>query len=210
MATPDFPQYAILTLLVSAWCFLHSAMISITATEYLEKRLGPGFRFYRLFFNLTAFLTLIPVWLFVNSIRTQPIFLWHGYMRAVQVLMLGIAFLLFILGGRRYDARELLGIRQIKEGSSSKAITETDEFDSSGILGITRHPWYLAAIMLIWARQLDISAIIVNVIFTLYLIVGTILEEKKLVREFGGKYQSYQKKVSMLVPFKWLKSKIRQ
>jgi hypothetical protein len=30
----------------------------------------------------------------------------------------------------------------------------------------------------IWARQLEISAILVNVIFTFYLIVGSFLEEK--------------------------------
>jgi len=38
------------------------------------------------------------------------------------------------------------------------------------------------------------------------LIVGTYLEEKKLVREFGEKYLIYQKRVSMLIPYKWLKS----
>ena len=54
---------------------------------------------------------------------------------------------------------------------------------------------------------MDVSALIVNVILTFYLIMETYLEEKKLVREFGEKYLIYQKKVSMLVPYKWLKSK---
>ena len=72
------------------------------------------------------------------------------------------------------------------------AITDTGELDTSGVLGMTRHPWYLATGLLIWARQLDVSAIIVNVILTSYLIVGTYLEEKKLVREFGEKYLAYQ------------------
>jgi protein-S-isoprenylcysteine O-methyltransferase Ste14 len=55
---------------------------------------------------------------------------------------------------------------------------------------------------------LDVSAILVNVILTSYLIVGTYLEEKKLIGEFGEKYLAYQKRVSMLMPYKWLKSKI--
>jgi protein-S-isoprenylcysteine O-methyltransferase Ste14 len=115
---------------------------------------------------------------------------------------------LFFLGGRHYDVLQLLGIKQIKEGISGKAITDSGELDTSGVLGITRHPWYLATILLIWARQLDVSAIFVNVIFTSYLIVGTYLEEKKLAREFGEKYLIYQKRVSMLIPYKWLKSTI--
>jgi protein-S-isoprenylcysteine O-methyltransferase Ste14 len=119
-----------------------------------------------------------------------------------------MAVFLFFLGGRHYDVRLVLGIKQIREGTSSKLITDTDELDTSGVLGITRHPWYLAAILLIWARQLDVSGLFVNVILTSYLIVGTYLEEKKLIREFGEKYLNYQKKVSMLIPYKWLKYKI--
>jgi protein-S-isoprenylcysteine O-methyltransferase Ste14 len=129
-------------------------------------------------------------------------------MRIGQALLLGIAVLLFFLGGRHYDARQLVGIKQIREGTSNKVITDTGELDTSGVLGITRHPWYLATILLIWARQLDVSAILVNVILTSYLIVGTYLEEKKLIREFGEKYLAYQKRVSMLIPYKWLKLKI--
>ncbi len=123
-----------------------------------------------------------------------------------QVLVIVTAVLLFFLGGRNYDVRQFLGIKQIKEGTSNKAMTDTGEIDTSGVLGITRHPWYLATILIIWARQLDVSVILVNIILTSYLIVGTYLEEKKLIREFGEKYLIYQKRVSMLIPYKWLKS----
>ena len=64
----DYTKYLILSLLVIAWCVLHSLMISVSVTEYLKKCLGPKFRFYRLFFNLIAILTLIPVALFAYSI----------------------------------------------------------------------------------------------------------------------------------------------
>jgi len=204
----DYSSYIILSSLIIVWCVLHSTMISVPVTQYLEKLLGIKFCFYRLFFNLIATLTVIPVALFAYSIRTQAVFHWNGYLRIGQVFLLGIAVLLFFLGGRHYDARQFLGIKQIREGNSNKLITAKDELDASGILGITRHPWYLASILFIWARQLDVSAIIVNVVFTSYLIVGTYLEEKKLVREFGEKYLTYQQMVSMLIPFRWLMSGI--
>ena len=204
----DYTECLILSLILIAWCVLHSVMISVSVTEFLKKHLGPKFHFYRLFFNLIAILTLIPVATFAYSIQTQVIFHWDGYMRIVQVILLGIAVLLFFLGGRHYDARQFLGIKQIREGTANKLLTDTGELDTSGILGITRHPWYIAAILFIWARQLDVTAIFVNVILTSYLIVGTFLEEKKLVGEFGEKYLAYQKGVSMLIPFKWLKSKL--
>ena len=114
----------------------------------------------------------------------------------------------FFRGERHYDIRQLIGLKQIREGTADVAITETGALDTSGVLGMTRHPWYLATLLLIWARQMDVSALIVNAIFTGYLFVGTYLEEIKLVREFGGNYQNYQQKVSMIIPYKWLKDRI--
>ena len=204
----DYTKYLILSFLLILWCVLHSATISIAVTEYFKKLLGSKYRFYRLFFNLVAILTLIPVGLFAYSIRTQVIVQWDGYMRIGQVILLGLAVLLFIFGGRHYDARQFLGIKQIREGFLNNVITDTGELSTSGVLGITRHPWYLATILFIWSRQMDVSAIIVNAILTSYLIVGTYLEERKLVGEFGEKYIAYQKKVSMLIPYKWLKERI--
>ena len=61
--------------------------------------------------------------------------------------------------------------------------------------------------MITWARDLDGSAIVTNVILTGYFIVGTLLEERKLSVEFPEAYKEYRQKVSMLLPFEWLKSK---
>ena len=203
-----YNRYIALAFLAIAWCVLHSTMISASVLEYFKKYLADGFSYYRIFFNFIAIATLIPVALFAYSIPTIAIFHWNGYMRVIQVLLLGISVLLFFLGGRHYDIGQVSGIKQIKEGTSNKAITDTGELDTSGVLSITRHPWYLASILLIWARQLDVTAITLNVIFTSYLIVGTCLEEKKLISEFGEKYAAYQNRVSMLIPFKWVWSKI--
>jgi protein-S-isoprenylcysteine O-methyltransferase Ste14 len=205
----DNAKYFSLAALVSAWCFLHSAMISISVTDYLKRNLGPAFRFYRVFYNITAVITLVPVVLFAYAIRTQPVFEWDGYWRIIQVFLLGTSGLVFFLGARHYDARQLLGVKQIQEGTSDKAITASGGLDTSGVLGMIRHPWYTASLLLIWARQLDISAIIVNTVLTAYLFIGTVLEEKKLVREFGAEYRTYQARVSMFIPLKWFKSRIK-
>ena len=43
--------------------------------------------------------------------------------------------------------------------------------------------------------------IVINTVLTLYVIVGTMLEEKKLVLEFGEIYVKYKQEVPMLIPF---------
>jgi protein-S-isoprenylcysteine O-methyltransferase Ste14 len=88
-------------------------------------------------------------------------------------------------------------------------MTESGEIDSSGVLGVVRHPWYVAVFILLWARDLDQAGITVSLVLSAYLVVGTLLEERKLVLEFGDKYRMYQRQVSMFIPLKWLRSKLQ-
>lgn len=173
-------EYLIPALLLILWCALHSAMISIGVTEYFKKRLGPNYRFYRLFFNIISILTILPVALFAYSIQTQVVRQWNGYMRIDLVLLLAMAVWFFFLGGRHYDIRQVMGIKQIREGTADLAITDTGKTEPSGVLGVTWHSWYLATMLLIWTRQMDVSTIIIFLIRTSYLIVGTYLEEKNV------------------------------
>ncbi len=87
------------------------------------------------------------------------------------------------------------------------SVVEICELKTSGILGLVRHPWYTAVFFLLWARDLDPAAVIVNSVLTVYVIIGTHLEERKLIAVFGQTYQEYQKEVSMFFPIKWLLSK---
>jgi protein-S-isoprenylcysteine O-methyltransferase Ste14 len=201
-------KYVVLAILWVVWCALHSAMISVTATNYLKRRAGRSYRFYRLLFNFIAFVTLVPVILYVQSVRGPVVFRWEGLLVIVQVILVVVAILLFLTGATHYDMLQLVGIRQIRRGTSYGALTKNGTLATRGVHGIIRHPWYLATIIIIWARELDVSALITNIILTMYVIVGTVLEEHKLLLEYGDEYRRYQKRVSMLIPFRYVKAKI--
>jgi protein-S-isoprenylcysteine O-methyltransferase Ste14 len=89
-------------------------------------------------------------------------------------------------------------------------MTESGEFDSRGVLGLIRHPWYLGVFILIWARDMTLKGLIINLVLSAYLVIGTVLEERKLVLDFGNKYKEYQLQVSMFIPLKWLESKLHR
>ncbi len=130
-------------------------------------------------------------------------------MSVVQFLLIALVAFLAVAAARHYSMLHFLGMKQILQGRAGNAMTDSGELDSSGILGIIRHPWYLAVIILLWAQDLNLAKITINLILSAYLLIGTFLEERKLVLEFGENYKLYQHRVSMFIPLKWLKAKLK-
>ena len=72
-----------------------------------------------------------------------------------------------------------------------------------GLYRWVRHPLYLAMLMMIWSYpDLTADRLLFNVLFTGWIIVGTVLEERDLVENFGDDYRNYQRRVPMLIPYR--------
>jgi len=115
--------------------------------------------------------------------------------------MIGSLLLFFWSFFIDYDALTFFGIRQIMNYSKLKNENGLKELKKKGLLGIMRHPMYFALIIYLWTQTFKLSDILVNSILTIYVIIGTYLEERKLVLEFGDAYNQYKKEVPMLIPF---------
>ena len=202
-------DYLLLALLWVAYCAVHSALISISVTSRSRTALGDYYRFYRLFFNVVAIGTLMPVIAFTHSARFKsgPLLVWRGYWRVAEYSLVALGVALLVAGARHYSMLQFLGFLQLRRESTHRGMTGSGNFDATGVLGLVRHPWYLAVFILLWARNLNGASLTVNVVLSIYLVVGTLLEERKLVVEFGEEYRHYQERVSMFVPLKWLSAK---
>ena len=133
-------DYLLLGVLWIAWCVVHSGMISITVSASLKRRLGSYYRFYRVFYNLVAVATIMPVFLHAQSLQGHVLFRWEGFLIVFQVLLLVLAGLLFFAGARHYDMLHFFGLRQIMTEASHGVLSASGKLDTSGILGATRHP----------------------------------------------------------------------
>ena len=196
-------RYILLIILWILWCVLHSALISLSLTESLRNRFPNGFRFYRILYNIFSVATLLPVLYYAYSLRGVPIITWDGLWRIVPILLGIAALFFFVAGARRYDFYQFIGLRQIKDEKACSVLTDDCSLDTDGVLSMVRHPWYSGGILIVWARPLDLAAILINLVLSGYFIVGAILEERKLKIQFRQEYAEYQRRVSMLFPIKW-------
>ena len=96
-------NYILLSLLWIAWCFIHSALISVTVTDLLKRAVGDKYRFYRVFFNAFSAATLVPLLTYSRSLRTEPFFTWEGHMHIVQHCLIILAAVLLLTGANSSD-----------------------------------------------------------------------------------------------------------
>jgi protein-S-isoprenylcysteine O-methyltransferase Ste14 len=115
--------------------------------------------------------------------------------------MYGSLLLFFWAFFFNYDSLSFFGIRQILYFKKVVTINPDGAIKKNGLLGIIRHPMYLALIIFLWGTIFTLMDLLINTLLTIYVIIGTLLEEKKLVLEFGDAYVKYQHEVPMLIPF---------
>ncbi len=88
---------------------------------------------------------------------------------------------------------------------------ENHEFVQSGPFRFLRHPTYFSMILELLSFGLICSAwymlLIVPFAFIPTLIMRLRLEEPALVKQFGDAYRDYQRRVPMVIPYKWPSAK---
>ncbi len=195
-------KYLFLSVVWAAYCFLHSFLISIRFTIFLERLLKKYYAFYRLFYVLISLVLLIWLINFTNQLDNEIIITYSPPWSIIRIVLMYSALLMFFWAFFfNYDSLSFFGIRQILNFGKVKEINPSGEIKKNGLLGIMRHPMYLALIIYLWCNTFKLVDIVINALLTIYVIIGTILEEKKLVLEFGDTYVEYQKEVPMLFPF---------
>ena len=184
------------------YCALHNYLISIGFTNLMTRLLKNYYAFYRFFYILISLILLIPLINFTAQSDTR-IIITYGYTLSIirYALISGALLMFFWAFFFNYDSLSFFGIRQILSFGKIKKINPTEEIRRNGLLGIMRHPMYFALILYLWCQTFRMMDILINTVLTIYVIIGTRLEEKKLVLEFGDTYIKYQQEVPMLIPF---------
>jgi protein-S-isoprenylcysteine O-methyltransferase Ste14 len=196
------PAAAIFTLIAAAlWGVLHSLMAGPRAKQWLHHRIGgPADRGYRLFYNVVAVVTLLPVMAvparFPGITLYQIPAPWVFLTTAIQML----AILVIVLTVLKTGATSFLGIRQLFSPHGSGAV----RLQVSGFYRWIRHPLYASGLIFIWLSPvMTTSTLALYLGFTLYIVIGSRYEERQLTAEFGQPYLDYRQKVPALIPQPW-------
>jgi protein-S-isoprenylcysteine O-methyltransferase Ste14 len=191
-------SFWIILLAILIYGFVHSLLASLRLKAIARHWFGPvANRWFRLFYNLVAGLTLLPIVLLpvvmvdkpLYSIRSPWIIL-TGILQVVALVILGV-------GVAQTGLLSFLGVQQlfgVVEEKPSKLVVD-------GLYRYVRHPLYTAGLVIIWLMPvMTCNLLALNIGLTLYILIGAVFEERKLLREYGEVYADYQKHTPMLIP----------
>lgn len=191
-----------LLLLAFSWLLyfsLHSFLASLTAKRWLATRF-PAFNFaYRVFYNIVSLLAIVPILWFMHKLNGPRLWAWPDELAWLANGLAILAAIGFIWSFRYYGAADFLGLAQLK--TKQKADNEHQALAISPLHRHVRHPWYFFGLVILWTRDMTPAFFISALAITTYLIIGSRLEERKLIYFYGDAYREYRRRVPALIPW---------
>jgi methanethiol S-methyltransferase len=191
------PWLVLLAVLV--YGVVHSFLASLWVKRGARHRFGTlADRTYRLLYNVFAVVSFLPVLALVGLLPDQPLYTIPFPWVLITSLAQITAIAALMLGLFQTDVWTFLGVRQLVQPVAGD---QPAVLVSKGLYRWVRHPLYTAGLVIIWLTPvMTANLLAMNAGLTLYIIVGALVEERKLLSEFGQAYIDYRKSTSMLVP----------
>jgi protein-S-isoprenylcysteine O-methyltransferase Ste14 len=193
----EFGPWVILFAVV-VYGIVHSLLATLGAKARARKWFGSATdRWYRLVYNFLGIVTFLPILGLVAAYPGERLYViptpW-SYLTLAGQMLAGLAL---VIGLLQTGIWSFLGFEQMLVDTP----TSQPEMVTGGLYRWVRHPLYTAGLVFIWLTPIMTSGLLaLNIGLTVYLVVGSYYEERKLVREFGEEYILYQQRTPMLIP----------
>jgi protein-S-isoprenylcysteine O-methyltransferase Ste14 len=193
-------SFIIIVFAFAIYGVVHSLLASFKAKELAETWFGPGGRrWYRMSYNIFAFVSLLPILALAVVLPDRSIYLvpspWSYLLVILQLLGASIAVYAVI----QTDLMHFSGLRQVMEKSAT--LPAQNNLQTDGLYRFMRHPIYTGSLLFLWSSpEMSWNSLALKTSISLYFIFGAMVEETKLVTEFGDAYRAYRMRTPMLIP----------
>ena len=186
-------------LAVGLYGLAHSILASLWVKARLRGTFGPSSeRWYRLAYNIFAALSLLPILAMPTLLPDRELYRIPAPWLYLTLTGQALAALFLLAGLLHTGVWSFLGLRQLLQPPA----VEPPRLVVRGLYRWVRHPLYTAGLLLIWLLPvMTVNLLALNLGLTLYIVIGAMFEERKLIREFGQAYVEYRRSTPMLVPF---------
>jgi len=179
----------------------HSWLASLQVKRFIAHRWPAFMPAYRLVYNLVAIILLVPLFWLMHQYQGPLLWQWTGIMAVIMKGLTMFAIAGFLWSLRSYDNQVFLGWTQWK--NRYQGTEDPERLFISSLHRFVRHPWYFFILIILWTQNMHLAQLVTYGLITLYLVVGSRLEERKLIEQFGEAYRRYCVRVPGLIPLPW-------
>lgn len=179
-----------LMLWVAYFC-LHSLLATPGVKAAFARRWPARVARYPFYYSLLAVVLLLPVASLVSAVPGPVLWRWSGPLAWLLNLVAVLALVTAWWAGRGYNLGRYLGVRDA---------VGNDTLFIGPLQRHVRHPWYALGLVVLWTRSMDLGTFISALAITAYVLIGSRLEERKLLATFGQAYRAYLTRVPALLP----------
>jgi len=200
-AGPLVPSLLIDTALLGVFAIQHSVMARPAFKAWWTKMVPTQVE--RSTYVLLASLALA---LLLWQWRPAPAIVWSvsGPAALVLTVLSYVGWLVVLTSTFLINHFDLFGLRQVFAYASGRETPPAD-FRTPLFYRVVRHPLYLGFIIAFWAAPvMSVGHLFFAAGATAYILIAIQFEEHDLVAHFGDTYRTYQKRVSMILP--WIPS----
>lgn len=181
------------------------AVHSLLASERIKAAVKPeGRAYYRIGYNIVAGLHLGAI-LAVEALAFAEAraFAWPETTVYVLWGLQGAGWLALAFVLSEYDLGKFAGLDQAYARMRGEPVPDDEEdLHLGGVHRWVRHPLYTCLFVILWARVFNEAHLASAVYGSLYLVIGTYFEERKLLRRFGRVYADYRRQVPAYIPWR--------
>jgi len=180
---------------VGVYGALHSAAASQAVKGWVRLRWGArAARWYRLAYNLVFTALLLPLLAVPAAFPDRLLYVIHPpWLYVTTGLQLG-GLALAADATFRTDLWAFLGLKPEPKATAEELVVR-------GAYRWVRHPMYTGSLLILWAMPaMTLNSVLFYAALTLYIVVGAMLEERRLLTAYGETYARYRHRVPMLIP----------
>ena len=158
----------------------------------------------RLLYNAISLVSIVGIFAIGRHIFASDIgsFTLHPVIEITKLIGLVAGIAVAVLGLATYDAGSFIGFSQLRGSTKSDPSLADEPLHISGIHRYVRHPLYAGAMLALWANISDQFTLSTAIWATIYIVIGTKFEERRLIRTYGDEYVAYRNRVPAFLPFK--------
>ena len=183
-------------------------MASRQAKQLAHRLTGERQRnaFYRPFYLAQSVACLVTLYLYTRGLPDKVIYHirppFAGFMQVARIASVGYA----VYAARQVGVGRMLGVPGLKAWiagdpqvprepeAQGPRLAADGELKVTGPFRVSRHPLNLSPLPVFWlAPKMTANLATFNFVSTLYLVIGSMHEERRLLNAYGQAYEDYQR-----------------